>query len=267
VKFLPFLLLIAISTYFYYTSNRQENNQSTDIIFTPRIGDIYFIDYRLIAQNLRPADKLRIAKVVDVTGDIITLLYGSYSYPNHYSMVNSIKYGQVSFPNYFKTKRHNFSHGEIKTMLDTGAIYLAKRPVRGELYGRSINPTKQHHATNKYIYGLKENITGEAFLQNKFSETGLQQAFEHFKLSAELGYDLGQVNLAQMYINGQHVEPNLTTALYWLKQASLQSYKPAILKFAIVCEQIPECNINNFYRELSQSGVNIKVRELSFTLD
>lgn len=76
----------------------------------------------------------------------------------------------------------------------------------------------------------------------------------------------GQINLAEMYISGLHVEKDLNKAIFWLKQASLQSSKPAILKYGIVCKQIELCDIVDFYQELKANGVNIKVRNLDFKL-
>jgi len=146
------------------------------------------------------------------------------------------------------------------------AIYLAKRPVRNRLFGNFVSPDKPKETNNYLIYGKEENSKGEAFLIEQFSETNLKTAFEFFQDSSTLGYAKGQVNLAEMYINGQHVQKDFNQALYWLKQASLQSYKPAILKYGIICQQIESCNIVDFYQELTASGVNIKVRKLDFTL-
>ena len=70
-----------------------------------------------------------------------------------------------------------------------------------------------------------------------------------------------------MYINGQYVKKDFEQALYWLKQASLQSYKPAILKYGIICKQTKSCNFVDFYQDLTASGVNIKVRKLDFKLE
>jgi len=69
-----------------------------------------------------------------------------------------------------------------------------------------------------------------------------------------------------MYLNGQYVEKNLSQALFWFEQAAVQSYKPAILKYVIVCEQVPSCDLAAFYQLLISVGVNIKVREMEVKL-
>jgi hypothetical protein len=235
--------------------------QSQAYLAQPAIDDIYFLDFRKLTHKLRPTEKYRLAKVVDITGDIITLQYGNWYFAWQKSAIESIKFGQLRYDDYFESKRHNFSLAELASMHSTSAIYLVKRPMHGKLYGNQISPASR--ATDSVeLLGSKENRDGESYLKITYSETNLASAFALFQRSAALGNPEGQVNLAQMYLNGQHVASDLTMALSWLKQASLQSHKPAILKYAIVCQQVAQCNIVDFYQELTDAGVNIKVRNL-----
>ena len=262
-----FLFIIVLCLGFLeYKNHKTEDKQTLKIISTPKINDIYFLDFRLLSNKLRPNEKYRIAKVVDITGDIVTLVYGHFFYQYQNAAINSIQYGQLSYKDYFESKRYDISLNSIKNMYNNQAIYLAKRPVRNKLFGNLVGPAQEKKVSNDLTYGKKENIKGEAFLLEKFSETNLETAFKLFQDSSNLGYVKGQVNLAEMYINGQHVKKDFNKALYWLKQASLQSYKPAILKYGIVCKQIKSCNLGDFYQELIASGVNIKIRKLDFKL-
>jgi len=260
------LLLIAYFSVMKYDAYKTEQHQTLAIIANPQVNDIYFLDFRLLSDKLRPTEKYRIAKVVDITGDIVTLLYGGFFYQRQHAAINSIQYGQLSYKDYFEPKRYDISHHTIKNMHSNQAIYLAKRPIRNKLYGNLVGPEKTRVLINPLIYGTKENSKGEAFLKEKFSETNLETAFKLFHSSANFGYVNGQVNLAKMYINGLYVEKDLALALYWLKQASLQSYKPAILKYGIVCKQVNSCNVIDFYQELTSAGVKVKVRKLDFEL-
>jgi TPR repeat protein len=140
------------------------------------------------------------------------------------------------------------------------------RPINDKLLGQRVVPEPIKYRSNIFIQGRRENLTGEAFLHQRFSETNLKQAFELFTTSANYNFAQRQVNLAQMYINGQYVEVNLSKALYWLNQAALQSHKPAILKYEIVCKQRSPCQIYDFFKNLVTSGVNVKVRNLSTEL-
>lgn len=269
LKVTAFCLLFVVFClgFLEYDSYKTEENQTLALISNPKINDIYFLDFRLLSDKLRPNEKYRIAKVVDITGDIVTLVYGRFFYQYQNAAINSIQYGQLSYKDYFEPKRYDTPLNTIQNMYNEQAIYLAKRPIRNKLFGRLVGPKKAKEFTDHSTYGKKENLKGEAYLKDQFSETSLQSAFELFQQSSSLGYVKGQVNLAEMYINGQYVKKDFEQALYWLKQASLQSYKPAILKYGIICKQTKSCNLIDFYQELTASGVNIKVRKLDFKLE
>lgn len=261
------LLLLAVCfAVVKYNTDETEQNQTLTIISNPKINDIYFLDFRLLSDNLRPKEKYRLAKVVDITGDIITLLYSDFFYQYQHAAVNSIQYGQLSYKDYFSPKRYNLPHNTIKNMYSEQAIYLAKRPINNKLFGSLVGPARVKDTSSHLLYGKKENIKGQAFFNDKFNETNLQTAFEYFQRSANLGYSKGQVNLAQMYINGQHVKKDFNQALHWLKQASLQSNKPAILKYGIICKQVQSCYLADFYQEITAAGVNIRVRKMDVKL-
>ncbi|WP_426358626.1 tetratricopeptide repeat protein [Pseudocolwellia sp. HL-MZ19] len=258
-----FVLYTAFIEYFDY---KHEADNSLAIISEPKINDIYFMDFRVIKEDLRPHEKYRIAKVADITGDIITLVYGSFYYQRKHATLNAISYGQLTFKDYFEGKRYDFPHNKVKNLFESGAIYLANRPVQNKLYGNLVVPREEHYRSNRLTYGKQENIKGEAFFNDSFNEMGLEKAFGFFQQSAELGFVKGQINLAQMYIDGEFVNKDFNKALHWLKQASLQSSKSAILKYGIICKQVEACNAGDFYQELNESGVNIKVRKLDFEL-
>ncbi|WDD99385.1 tetratricopeptide repeat protein [Thalassomonas actiniarum] len=261
------LILTAANTVF---NNHLEAQQTQTYISSPKIDDLYFLDYRLLPGitpgQLRPNEKYRLAKVVDITGDVVTLLYGNFFYLRQRAMEKSIRYGHLRYPEYFETRRYDFTSSELATMKDSGAIYMVKRPVLNTLDGNLVGPSKPVYNSSAFIPGKKQNYSGMAFLKQTALETSLQSAFEQFQASAELGYAEGQVNLAQMYLNGQHVQQDFSQALFWFKRAALQSHKPGVLKYGIVCKQVPECNIVDFYDELLASGVNIKVRQVDFSL-
>lgn len=262
---IPILLCLAYYSYYILYKTYQDQQQTRAIVAAPKINDIYLLDFRILSSNLRPNEKYRIAKVVDITGDIITLMYGSFYYPSQHATINSIYYGQLSYKDYFEAKRFDYKHNQIKQKLASGAIYQAMRPMQDKLLGQRVGPEQRVFHSNIFIQGRRENLTGEAFLNERFSETNLKQAFELFTKSANYDFAQGQVNLAQMYINGQYVEKDLNKALFWLNQASLQSHKPAILKYEIVCKQLSSCQIYDFFRNLVAAGVDVKVRKLNTT--
>lgn len=258
--------ILLLLCFWQYNKHKAEVEASTAIILKPKINDIYFLDFRLLRDDLRPKEKYRLAKVVDITGDIITLVYGAFYYERQNAALNSIKFGHLSYQDYFEGRRYDLPLSAINRMYAEEAIYLAKRPVLNKLFERLVGPEPLKLKSNPLVYGKKENIRGEAFLNQQYSETNVKSAFDSFKQSADLGYATGQVNLAEMYLNGRYVDIDLSQTLHWLKQAALQSNKNAILKYGIVCKKVESCHLNDFYSELIDSGVNIKVRESDFKL-
>ncbi|WP_448568412.1 tetratricopeptide repeat protein [Thalassotalea ganghwensis] len=256
------LIVIALLVVLYMDYSKEQKHTQT-VIASPKINDILFVDYRQIDSNLRPNQRYRLAKIVDITGDIISLQYSSPLYKHAKAPIKSIKLGQLTHESYFESKRYNIPFSKLEEMYNQDIIYLAKRPLANTLYGNLVSPrvTEQNH--NYYIYGKKENLQGIAYLEDGNTPENLEKAFDMFKQAADLGYAEGQVNLAQMYINGQHVEKNLDKALDYLKVAAVQSHKNAILKYEIVCQQVDYCELNGFYQELVDAGVNIEVRELA----
>ena len=113
-------------------------------------------------------------------------------------------------------------------------------------------------SSSVFIPGKKENFAGLEYMKFAKDNGKAELALEKFEESADLGFAKGQVNLAQMYLNGTAVDKDLHEALALFKEASLQAHEPAILKYAIVCQQVESCEIADFYQELVKSGVNIE---------
>ena len=120
----------------------------------------------MLTSNLRPNEKYRIAKVVDITGDIITLVYGGLYYPSQRATINSIYYGQLTYKDYFETNCFDYKQEKIQQKLDSGAIYRAMRPLHDKLLGQRIGPEKREFRRTIFIQGRRENLTGEVFYIN-----------------------------------------------------------------------------------------------------
>ncbi|MBL4909920.1 MAG: sel1 repeat family protein [Alteromonadaceae bacterium] len=250
------IAVIALSCWFY--DDQQVAYDSDQFISHPKVGDIYYLDFRLFSDNLRPSEKFRFAKVIDITGNIVTLFYGNFFYLNEKSMFNSIRYGHFRYKKYFSTYRNNFTRQQIVNLKKSNAIFKVERPINNKLHGNFVKPQQTKITNNTFIAGKQENITGNSYLKATNINNHLQLALKYFKQSAQLNYPQGQINLAQMYLREDLEQQDLTQALYWLKQASLQSNKSAINKYTIVCQQIENCDINDFYQDLIDAGVNIR---------
>jgi len=57
--------------------------------------------------------------------------------------------------------------------------------------------------------------------------TGLEEVFELYARSAELGNPIAQYNLAMMYSNGESVYVDYQQAVYWFNKSAQQEFAPA----------------------------------------
>ncbi len=254
---LVILAAAAVAGSLYY-KDLKLNEQTKAIVAAPQLNDFYYVDFRVIKDNLRPAEKFRMAKVKDITGDVVTINFSSYFYLKEHELNEAIRYAQLRFEKFFQEKRHNYKISELQAMIESGAIVLARRPQGNMLDGNVVVPDSHFKSSSIFIPGKKENFTGLEYLKFVSDGNNAESAFEKFEESADLGFAEGQVNFAQMFLNGTAVEKDLHESLYWFKQAALQAHEPAILKYAIVCQQVESCAIEDFYQELVKSGVNIE---------
>lgn len=134
------LLVITYFAYNRYTAHVTEQAEASVLILTPQINDIYFLDFRLLNNNLERKNKYKLAKVVRVTGDNVAIVYGKFFYQWQYSVVNSIEYGDLSNSDYFTVIPDYIPFSKIKEMKNNGVIYLVKRPMQNKLYGNFVSP-------------------------------------------------------------------------------------------------------------------------------
>ena len=254
---LVILAAAAVAGSMFY-KDLQLNEQTKAIVAEPQLNDLYYIDFRVIKDNLRPAEKFRMAKVNDITGDVVTINFSSYFYLQEHELNEAIRYAQLRYEKFFQEKRHNYTITELQALVESGAIVLARRPEGNMLDGNVVVPDSHFESNSIFIPGKKENFAGLEYLRIAKDSTKIVLALEKFQASSELGFAKGQVNLAQMYLSGMAVEKDLHESLALLKKASLQAYEPAILKYAIVCQQVESCMVTDFYQELVKAGVNIE---------
>jgi len=73
--------------------------------------------------------------------------------------------------------------------------------------------------------------------------TDLFEAKNRFERAANLGHARAQNDLGSLYFNGQGVEQDPNTALYWYRLSAEQDYAPALLNIARVYESLGERRI------------------------
>ncbi|MBA6399224.1 tetratricopeptide repeat protein [Colwellia sp. BRX10-4] len=257
-KFLGSLLTLMFLSYLVQGEIKQ-HQLSDHFIETPAVNDFYHVDFRYLSSELRPNEKYRVGKVTDITGDVATVVYSRLFYRMQHGADESIRVGHVTHFSFFSRKEYHYSFAELYKMRTQGAIYRVERPIKNELRGKPVVTAKKRFLSSTYFPGARQNNSGLAFLEASYIDNHIELAFEKFNLSAERGYKLGQVNLAELYITGKHGEQDLNQALFWLQEAALQDHQPAIDKYLIVCQQVAQCSKSDFIKVLSEQGVNFHI--------
>jgi len=134
-------ILVSIALgYQKYIEHTLEQEQALTYIDNPKVGDIYFLDMRLLQDKLTLKNKYKLAKVVRVGDEGLSIVYGSFFYQWQYSVVQSIQYGDLRNIDYFTSNPEYFAFNDIKKMSSQGAIYLVKRPMGNKIYGNYASP-------------------------------------------------------------------------------------------------------------------------------
>ena len=118
--------------------HKAEQTETTVLILSPQVNDIYFLDFRSLSDKLQRKNKYKLAKIVRVSDDNVAIVYGRFFYQWQYSVVNSIQYGDLSNDDYFMLLPEYIPFSKIKEMRGNGAIYLVKRPMQNKLYGNFV---------------------------------------------------------------------------------------------------------------------------------
>lgn len=263
-------LIIILLLSYYFSEGQEKDRQSQEYIAAPKINDFYYLDYRKSAGDRRPHHKYRIAKVVDITGGIVSLTYGNYFYPLKNSLSDGIRFGHSRNVDYFEKQRQNFSSAELNSLFEQGFIYRIVRPDFSALGRNSAvymidgNPVTNTTVVKEkwhYIPGKRENTQGVAFLKASYIDNSVERAFILLKKSAKLGYAPGQTNLAELYLTFTDIEGDrdIENAAHWLFQAALQGYQPAVEKYRVICQLEESCDIEDFYSALNEAGTNYQV--------
>lgn len=264
-------IIIILLLSYYFSEEQKKHRQSQVYIEAPKVNDFYYVDYRYVKGDRRPHHKYRIAKVVDITGGTVSLTYGNYFYPLKKSLNDAVGFGQSTNFDYFEKQRKNYSPVELNSLFEQGFIYRVERPELAFIgRNKAVYMIDGHAVTNptavkeKWVFtpGKYENSQGVALLEGTYIDNRYHRAFERLQRSAELGYAPGQTNLAELYLtfNGREETRDVQTAAYWLFQAALQGYQPAIEKYRVICELEESCDIEEFYRGLKGAGVNLRVK-------
>ena len=78
VRFIGAFILLVLASSFYFYKTIQKNKEADAYLANPKVNDFFFIDYSKYGVETRPNERYRLARLVDITGEWYTVVYGNY---------------------------------------------------------------------------------------------------------------------------------------------------------------------------------------------
>ncbi|MBQ4834116.1 sel1 repeat family protein [Pseudoalteromonas sp. MMG010] len=231
---LIFSVLLALYGYQQYIENLQLQQSYVD---NPKAYDTYLIVADKFTGEAWTLTNLKVAQVIKFNKDTITFQVSNYSYKRNNGITMAMRTSLLVQSGYFSHSHLTLPRKQVHTLYNQGVIYEVLRPKAYSLYGGFVMfPPKP-----KPLYqGLKLDDNNQQGVN--YYKAGLYiQAAKSFTLAAESGSQWGQLNLAQMYRDGQGVAKNNKTALFWYKKSMAQGNKKARHELALLCKESTDC--------------------------
>lgn len=228
--FIGSLLLIWILFYFYSQYQAKAELQQS-ILSEPQAFDTYLVKADKFAQEpLRP-ENLKVAQVLEFDDKFITFQISNYRYKRDRGITMAMRTSLLVQRDYFSSKTLTLPRSEVKRMYDEGIIYNVLRPNAYSLYGGFV----MFPPRPKPLYeGVKLNQNNQQGI-TYYKDELFDDAFNSFLLAAKEGSQWGQLNLAQMYQDGQGTSQDPEQAIFWYKEAAAQGNRKAKVELKDLC--------------------------------
>ncbi|SFC83049.1 tetratricopeptide repeat protein [Pseudoalteromonas denitrificans] len=236
-KFIGSGLLFFIAL-FLWQDKQKEVAQELAFLAQPQKYDFYLIDNSRFKNELSYRAEFVIAKVISVDKDKIEIVIGNYMYSRKRDLIKAIRLDTLVFDDFFPSKSQILTQAELINLYQDEVIYKALRPINFTLFGGVV---LRPQAPEKLYKGYNPTPINQAGIRNYRNEN-FSEALALFKQAAEKGDAWAQINLAQMYRDGEGHQVDNKQALYWFEEAKQQGNKKAIFEYDRLCKQIKECS-------------------------
>jgi hypothetical protein len=228
--FIGLVLIVYILTKAILGIHEQADNEIR-YLNEPKKFDTYFVYSDKFTGEPKRINNLKVAQLVEFDDKSMTFRVANYTYKYNKDIEIAMRTSMLVQDDYFSSKTMTFTKQQVKQFYEDNSIYKIMRPELYSLSGGFV----MHPPKPKPLYaGVKldkHNQQGITY----FKDGQFKEALESFTLSAKGGYSWGQLNLGQMYRDGQGTEINNEKAAYWLNKATLQGNPKAKIELAELC--------------------------------
>ena len=224
------LLLICMLLYFYQQYHAKIKLQQS-IINNPQAYDTYLVKADKFAQEpLRP-ENLKVAQVLEFNDKFITFQISNYRYKRDRAITMAMRTSLLVQRDFFSANTLTLPRTEVQRLYDEGTIYDVLRPYAYSLYGGFVMFPPRPKPLYEGVKLNQNNQQGITYYKDKL----YTEALDSFLLAAKEGSQWGQLNLAQMFQDGQGTDKDTQQAIYWYQKAAAQGNRKAKIELKDLC--------------------------------
>lgn len=218
---------------FFYQQHAAAQAQKQSYLTNPKAYDTYLVHADKFTHEPWTLTNLKVAQVLSFDEQFITFQVSNYSYKRNKGITTAMRTSLLVQRGYFSDDKITLPRSEVKRLYNDGVIYDVLRPSANSLYGGFVMFPPKPKPLYKGLKLDKNNQQGITYFKNgQYSD-----ALESFTLAANAGSQWGQLNLAQMYRDGQGVTQNVQTAKHWYEQAIAQGNSKAKIELEEMCDK------------------------------
>lgn len=236
-KFVGLIIMLLIALYFWQ-GYLDDVAKEELVLNDPQKYDFYLIDNNRFKKVDSVRSEFVIAKVLSANKDIIEIVISNYIYSRKRDLIKAIRLDTLVFDDFFPTKSQFIKPSELHTLYEQGIVYRVLRPFNYTLFGGvAVRPSMPE----KLYKGYNPTPLNQEGIRSYRNEDFIE-ALSLFKQAAEQGDEWAQINLAQMYRDGE-AQINITQALYWFNEAMKKGNKIAEFEYQQLCKQDIGCKM------------------------
>ena len=218
---------------FFYQQHAAAQAQKQSYLTNPKAYDTYLVHADKFTHEPWTLTNLKVAQVLSFDEQFITFQVSNYSYKRNKGITTAMRTSLLVQRGYFSDDKITLPRSEVKRLYSDGVIYDVLRPSANSLYGGFVMFPPKPKPLYKGLKLDKNNQQGITYFKNE----QYSDALESFTLAANAGSQWGQLNLAQMYRDGQGVTQNVQTAKHWYEQAIAQGNSKAKIELEEMCDK------------------------------
>ncbi|KTF15892.1 tetratricopeptide repeat protein [Pseudoalteromonas sp. H103] len=233
-KYFIGIFLIVLVICFFYQQYLDAQTQKLGYLNNPKAFDTYLVQADKFTHEPLTLTNLKVAQVLSFDEQFITFQISNYSYKRNNGITTALRTSLLVQRGYFSKDKITLPRSEVKRLYNDDVIYDVLRPSANSLYGGFVMFPPKPKPLYKGLKLDKNNQQGITYFKN----AQYKEALESFTIAANAGSQWGQLNLAQMYRDGQGVTKNVQTAKHWYEQAIAQGNSKAKYELEQLCEMV-----------------------------